>query len=702
MAASLLHLLAQAALASSTAFTPGDLVALGPFQKTENAPSLSLQVDPHVFEIVKSQKGKIKIAYRDSAGKVAFLNATRIDETSGAVNLVNARAGRYVVVSESIANEFPIVTHWKQALNKGRGGREIGGTDAVGGMDGSDSTEFYSTRFYDNDPKSPYLWSQKNALFSSDSNAPNAALPDYERYPGEDYSLFGLSTNWAKGFSLRLAINTGFSARHLNGRGSCRAADVIPEAPFFQVVHACPIGQGDKMSLATLVIPPHWSPVGRYPVLFYPDRDLHYSFHQYGELIGKSIGDQINSGKGSAIGVVWNAGAAYGSPGLQRSMYDNTSQLFDFLSTSFSADANKIITVGCSRGGSEALAIAGNPYPRSYKVKEVLAYSPDVAFGTRYSQFISPTYPGMIYNRGIFTGYKYAWREGWRENQTGYRGWEVILKNAFGTADPVQADQHSPISEEFLRGTKDAGTRINLSIDTHDQFMPFANYIAYVNKAKSYGIPMRVRINYGGTHCGNMNMYDDLVDALARVNTGEETFSSEIEYYRPPRTLKELDEKKFPRIDAGQQPVAIELPGYVIPNGTFLYSVSGGSGVYFKLEVFKKNGTLPALNFSGRLPPMDPGARLHISTYTERLYWPATVPVGSYYYKLSYSVDNIEWKYAPYVPGNFLPVGQAGLTVMAEEPTASSADLCRKMPEVVKYIGCRDRRPERGWGLLSH
>jgi hypothetical protein len=691
MAAFFLLALAQGALALSAAFTPGDLVALGPFVRTENVSLLSLHVDPHVFEIIKDRNGKIEIAYLGhSTNEVAFLDATRIDETSGAVNLVNARAGQYVVVSASIANEFPIVTHWKQALNKGRGGREISGTDAVGGMNGSDSS-----RFYDNNPKSPFLWSPKNALFSTDNNAPNATLPDYERYPGEDYSLFGLSTNWAKGLSLTLATATGFSARHVNGRGGCRAADVIPEAPFFQVVHACPIGQGDKMSLATLVIPPHWNPSGRYPVLFYPDRDLHFSFHDYGETIGRSIGQTIKSGKGSAIGVVWNAGAAYGSPGLHRSMYDNASRLFDLLKTSFSADTDKIITVGCSRGGSEALAIAGNPYPRSYKVKEVLAYSPDVAYGTRYSKFTSPTYPGLIYNRGIFTGYKYAWRQRWREKRTGYLGWEVILRNAFGSVDPVQADQRSPISDDLLGATKAAGTRINLSIDTHDQFMPFANYIPYVNKAKSYGIPMRVRIHYRGTHCGNMKMYDDSVDALARVNTGGETFSSEIEYYAAPRSPWGGE---FLRIDPDQQPVAIELPRYVTPKGTFLYSVSGGPGVYFKLEIFKKNGTSPILNFLGRLPPMDPGTSLHISTYTKRRTWPTSVPVGNYYYKLLYSADNNEWKDAPYVPGGGSP--QADFAVIAEEPMASSEDFCQRGfgPVVSRQITCRGG----GWGLSSH
>ena len=127
--------------------------------------------------MIKGRNGKIEIAYLGhSTNEIAFLNATRIDETSGAVNLVNARAGQYVVVSASIANEFPIVTHWNQALNKGRGGREIGGAEKRHReMNGSDAT-----RFYDNNPKSPFLWSPKNALFSTDNTAPNATLPDYE------------------------------------------------------------------------------------------------------------------------------------------------------------------------------------------------------------------------------------------------------------------------------------------------------------------------------------------------------------------------------------------------------------------------------------------------------------------------------------------------------------------------------------------
>src|SRR5262249_8675514 len=162
------------------------------------------------------------------------------------------------------------------------------------------------------------------------------------------------------------------------------------------------------------------------------------SFNDYGETILKSIGETIN--KGSAIGVVWNAGAGFGGSGLQGSMYGNASRLFDLLKMSFSADTDKIIAVGCSRGANGALVIAGNPHPHSYTVKEVIAYSPDVAYGTRYSQFTSPTYPAMIFNLGIFTGYKYAWRDEWRENQTNYRGWQVILKNTFNSVDPDKAD----------------------------------------------------------------------------------------------------------------------------------------------------------------------------------------------------------------------------------------------------------------------
>jgi hypothetical protein len=720
------------ALARGEFFPPGNLVALGPFKRTENVPSLSLHVDPHVIEIVKNRNGKIEIAFLgDSADYTEFLKCSKaadgvaresegqaqqclVDETSGAVSLnVQARAGRYVVVSESIANDFPIVTHWKRDPNHPRGRREIGGTDAVAGMDGKETSTFYDNtqRAGRSQSQSP-LWSTDNALFSPE--APNAELPAYERYPGEGYSLQGLSDDRAKGVSVAWARDTGFSARHLNGRDGCRA-DVIPEVPFFQVVHACSIGQGDKMSLATLVIPPYWNPRFRYSVLLYPDRDLHYSFNTYAEAIGRTIGQTRNLRKGSAIGVVWNGGAGFGSAGLQRSMYDNATRLFNLLKTSFSADTDKIITIGCSRGAGEALAIAGNPYSHSYKVKEVLAYSPDVAYGTRYKKFTSPTYPALIYNRGIYTGYKYAWREGWLEEQTGYRGWEVILKNTFDTVRPDEADQLSPISDRFLRATKHAGTRINLSIDTHDQYMPFANYIPYVNKAKSYGIPMHVRIHYRGKHCDNMNismkmeeednpfgrkatLLRDSIDALVRVNTGEETFSSEIEYYG-----RGQERDKWVRID--QQPVAISLPTYVTPKGTFLYSVSGSPGVYFKLEISKMDGTV-IQRFSDRLPPMDPGAPLQISTYTKRVKWPTSVPVGSYYYKLSYSVDNTEGK-APYVPDpdNHEPVERAKFEVIAKEPMISSKDFCDTIEQFTGILvqdqntkSCTDRG---GWGLSS-
>src|SRR5207249_4563089 len=196
---------------------PGDLVALGPFERVDRVEenNVTLHVDKRFYEIVKSRKYKTKVAFKPPFdGEPKFLDHPLIDETSGdVVRFIWNKPcpGRYVVASESIAYEFPLVTHWKQTLNKGRGGREIGGTDTVSSRPG----------FYDSNSKSPQspLWSRRNALFSSDNIAPNAYLPAFERYPGEGYSLDGLSTDWAREFSRRTSfMATRFLVRHLNGR----------------------------------------------------------------------------------------------------------------------------------------------------------------------------------------------------------------------------------------------------------------------------------------------------------------------------------------------------------------------------------------------------------------------------------------------------------------------------------------------------
>lgn len=588
-------------------------------------------------------------------------------------------------------NEFPIVTHWNASLNNGAGGFQLGASDYPAALVTTQGGS-YNPDFFDTDPNSPYvLNTQAHALYSADKNTPDAKVPGEERYVGENYSIYRIGNDVAEEFSANVKASTGFPAVHLNGDDKCRLNDLAQNVPYFQIVHACPVGMGDQQSLATLIIPPNWSPAQNYPVLLYPYYDIHLTFLTYGETVAKVLGAVVKTGLGSGIGVLWNAGATSGTFGLHASMYSNATQLFQMLN-GFGADTQKIVAVGCSRGGAQSLAIAGNPQNSTYKVKEVIAYSPAVAYGTRDSEYLSPTYPAFISALTDLTGYKYAWREGWRELGTGLRSYERVFQNTFSTVDPSAVDALSPIGDAQLNALKAHGTRVNLSIDTQDQFMPIAIYSKYVNKASALGVPMRVRINYRGTHCGNADMLTDSVTALLKVNLGDDSFLPAVEEYgikKPDDVNRSLVFEQITSTPA----IHAELPKYVVPSGTFFYSVSGQPETYYKLEIFKTGQANPILKFEGRLPQAGASDFLKITSESKRMTWPSvTVPGNDYFYMLSHSQDGSTWSQASYVPviGGEDPKRKAVLQVLTEEPMEAGDAFCPK-------IQCR----KYGWGLSS-
>src|SRR5262249_7382491 len=139
--------------------------------------------------------------------------------------------------------------------------------------------------------------------------------------------------------------------------------------------------------------------------------------------------------------------------------------------------------------------------------------------------------PGFDSNLPDLTGYKFAWRQNWRERGTGYTAFERVFANTFGAPDTLTADAGSPIDSVQLHAISMAGTRIVLSIGTQDQYQPVDLYTRYANKARALNIPLKVRINYRSAHCGNANIVSDAVEALTKIHRGDASFLSEVEYY---------------------------------------------------------------------------------------------------------------------------------------------------------------------------
>lgn len=323
---------------------------------------------------------------------------------------------------------------------------------------------------------------------------------------------------------------------------------------------------------------------------------------------------------------------------------------------------------------------------------EVIAYSPGVAFGTRDSQYVGPTYPGFFSTWVGLTGYKYSWREEWREPSTGYRGYERASQNTFGTIDPIELDKLSPISDRQLNSLKASGTQVTLNVGTNDQYSPFALYTSYANKAREIDIPLKLRIAHRGAHCRFGNMSADSVAALLRANLGDRSFTSQVEHFEIQNPDLKNKEINFVQFNPTSTPVSVELPRYVARECTFTYSLNGPPKTYYRLEIFSKGSSAPVQVFSGQLPDVSPMAFAQIASTRDRVSWPSSIPAGRYFYKLSYSSDQVTWLEASYVPvvKSQDPHAPATLTILDNEPMVNGDDFCGS-------IFCQST----GWGLSS-
>jgi hypothetical protein len=122
----------------------------------------------------------------------------------------------------------------------------------------------------------------------------------------------------------------------------------------------------------------------------------------------EAIGEVYNaSGQtDAAVGLLWNGGGAAVTTTLHRSAFDNAAQLFADAATLLRADAQNIVMVGGSRGGTTAIAIGSNPYDRPYRAAYIDADAGQVAISQAIERFTHAGYQlaqGSLQN---VTGYK--------------------------------------------------------------------------------------------------------------------------------------------------------------------------------------------------------------------------------------------------------------------------------------------------------
>lgn len=675
-------------------FVPDKFVPLSSFVEVNSNPFI-LPVNKKILRFLDSKKIKVVI---QKNGTLTYVKPSNIDVDNGRIKVSvseNLIGGIATAVSPMLLNDFPIVTHWDQSLNSGKGSFRLGASDLLGIVDIDPITNqpIEETYVEEKEPSgdSPsYYYNVKDyALFEGD-----AKVPSYERYVGENYAINKITDRYAIWVSDTVLKKTGFPVVHRNY--PLQLQSLLHNAPVFQVIHAWLIAdKPDKPSLATFILPPFWPdsmPQRGYPVLFNGGYDIHGScFYRCGNMIMSIIGEVFNSGKGSGIGILWNGGGARASRTVQRSAYDNAAILFDVAKDSFKINPEAIITFGGSRGGSTALRVAANPYYNNYKVVYALAWHPAVKVGEHGEKFQNTSYPALMRAIDWTTGYFYAWRLDWRDPVTGLSGRELHGYNLVGTTDYAYIDDFlTPASPFHLQALKNKGTRVLLNVGTHDVIMPFTLYFKYVKGLQDYGIPVRFEIFYRWGHTLRENVPDYLKYCLEDVLSGNtSSFPSGTFHYR----RKDNDNPyKWEEFFPAYQPIFLEAPKACAKPGSISISIIGGKGIHYNLELWKIDDSLwknhqvvkeqfIARRFQGIFPD---------SQFITEFLDSTNFDSGYYLYKLFFSEDGTDWIQ---IPSNYVPQpGEKGppvFQILQKEPMITGEEVLSLLTHYCK----------RGWGL---
>jgi hypothetical protein len=589
----------QAQGSSALLFVPNQYAPLSAYQeKAAPGPQLlSFAVRSELISFVVAGGYPGWVARQDAGGAVSFLQVSEVDAVAGVVRLSTELTGRFVVVAEPFTNDFPVVTHWNQGLNFGRGGFEAGAADPLGQMDFDPATGFVmqSTSIYDEDPASPHVYNTTQyALFSGDPAEPEALVPGYERYVGENYAIHKLTDRMATYLSLRAVEQTGFPLLHRNhpwafwpeAPASRRAAENLPA---FQMTHAVVMGmEPDKSSLATFVLPPFWvrEPGTRYPVAFAGFYDVNETVNMHGADFVGAIGDLHNQGHGGAVGILWNGGGARGAYTVQWSAQLNVAWTFEWASIMLGIDKQKVVTTGLSRGGITALAVAANPWYDNYRVRYALAYCPAMRWGEHISQWANSTYPGLPLAYGWGTGYKYAHRASFIEPGSGLTGAQLFLRNAKDTTDPALVDAWSLDGDWLLDTLRDKGTSVLIAAGTHDGSMPLRFAQEYYDHLVARGVAVELDIGHRFGHSYFTDQAGRIFWALKEMATGSNTPLSGVRHFR--RAGEGLPTQwQTPEEFTAERPFVLEFPSYVYRGQTARSSIVAQPGTMYALVVQK-------------------------------------------------------------------------------------------------------------------
>lgn len=580
-------------------FAPYKYAVISRYTNKNGGTLINQDVNPKTLSFLVRNGAQIRVAYvSPQCDSCAFyLKPNVIDTNTGEVKLYTSLRGLFTVATDFWLNDLPVATNWDASLNNHFGGVRYGAGDGIGTVS-YDTTKYqlvFKYHHQDTDANSKLFYSKKYALFANDStgfNDTNITVPGYERYVGEDYSLLSIPNRIAMEVGKRIYDQTGYPAVF---RNNTPVKKLYINAPIFQIINSIPIvlPNGHK-GLVTLILPPFWNqrPVKPYPILFGSTYDLHERVYSDAPGFCRVINTVLSSGNGSAIGVFWNAGGAWASYSLQRSLYDMASYIFSSLQY-YGADPNAIIGIGSSRAGFTPLLLAGDPYNSNYRFRLVESTVAHATPGDNFYSMDPLTYMGMDFSFGYTTGYKFAWRSDWRDTSNGRNisGPDLAALNVAGVTGKTLLNDHGPIGDLCINNLKAKGTKIFFFDVTHDYHKSFSGQLSFIDKARAAGIPIKAEIAFRGGHACTRDMTDAepqnniTINALQNLLAGNDPLldTTTVFYHR----VNDNDPRAgYVHFTPSHRPFVLEAPMVAIPGRRMNFCVTGQPASTYKIEVY--------------------------------------------------------------------------------------------------------------------
>jgi len=687
---------------SKRAGSDGEETRVAEVDKVEKSAKVAeVIVHPRILEAIYRTGGTVMAAYLIQE-QVHTTEVQAVDFQQGLVRFAQKPGCQYTIVSESLRHDFPVITNWNASLNDGRGGPQVGATDGIGVLRLHPETgeREIEINLRDENEASPYYYcSDAYALFSGERDGLHERTPAYERYIGEMYSVFSVTNEAVLKLSDEVLRLTGFPVviRHPD-----TAPKQLENIPAFQLIHGCVTAgssHGDNRSMVSYILPPFWTalPEVRYPAVlcgFYDQNENVFS--TVGPPLLKILGEALNeTGKG-AVGIIWNGGGSFGTRTLQGTVHAHLDDLFRTAIEKFAVDSTAIVTVGGSRGGITSLIAAGNPNNDVYKVRYAVCYNVPFGFGAPFKEMLNPTCPVCWCAVCEDTGYKDAWKPGWKDEQ-GRNAVELFLHTLLGTSDDeLIASECGPASDAIIQALRNNGTQIWLAHGTHDAYTSSWLSFEWVDRARRSGINIRHEIGYRFGHNNCTNPFDSARECLVSLLTGTELLMEGTRHYR--RASEDPQAWEIAeRMACTHQPVFFEGPKIAVKGLPVLLILYGEPGMEYKLS-------LHSVSDEGRGAPIVllEGTMQTLAGYREGFSYVKDVRVieewfdaGSYTYQLEFRrrrMPNAEMAgeeagFAAYCPQPGF-IGQPTLEIVEQLPNFTSPGW---LENTTKHV--------IGWGL---